>query len=309
MNLRSLALSTYRQLRHWRNFVGPHRFINRSHGHKRLAVILTGYYPNLWPATLERLAALHFTATDICLVCAGAPLQPVAEIAERNNWSLLHTRSRHPGLGLNLAIQNHPQANWIHKLDEDIVLPKNYFADLETGYQRVASQGKYRLGIYAPLINVNPFSYAPFLEKIGAAPDYIERFGPLLRGTFDIPAYHDAQAAKVLWDASLPFDDAAAKIAAQAWSWEPIPHRFCIGAILMERSWWQELGGIRRPFAGTILGADEEHLCFATQTRGRILGLDHSILVGHLGFGPQRAGLAKHLPQLIQALSLNKALS
>jgi hypothetical protein len=281
---------------------GRHRFTDRSGKASRLAVILAGYKPDLWPATLARIARFRPADLDVCLVCPGRRVPELERLAAAQGWSVLATSSRRPALGLNLAIARHPAASWIWKLDEDIVIAEGFFDRLQDAYRRIEADGAYRLGFLAPLLHVNGHSYVPFLEHVGQAAGYRARFGGLPRACGGIPAFHDGAAAEFLWRAALPFDATAARIAAAPWTWSLVPHRFSIGAILMQREQLRVLGGFRRSLLGPILGHDEYALCTACVNCSLVMACDHGTLAGHVSFGPQEAALRPFLPELIPRL-------
>lgn len=282
----SLLRRLGRRLRWWQHLSGRHRWTDRSRGARRLAIVLAGYYPDLWPATIERIAASRPDDLDICLVGAGRKAAGVEALAERHGWSCVRSADPQPSLAMNVAVARHPRAELIHKLDEDIVIPTNYWDRLEAG---LALPAPFHAEVIAPVLNVNPFSYAIFLDAVGARADYEARFGPARSGLFDCPAYHDGEAAAFLWERSLPLAEADRLVAAAAHGLVAVPTRFCIGAMLLRRTWWSEIGGFRRRFLGPALGVDEEALCFATQNRGRVVAVHSGVFAGHLGFAPQRA--------------------
>lgn len=295
------------RLQRWWNRSGRHRLLMRSTGHSRLVVILAGHHTHLWPATLERLHALGDDA-DVCLVCPGGNAPAAHQLAARCAWSVLTTRSKRPGLGLSLAVLAHPQAKIIHKLDEDIVLPAHYFRRLEAALER-AEQGAsdHPPGLIAPLLNVNPFCHVQLVRRLGLEGEWTSHFGPLRSGLLDSPAYHSAEAARFLWRACTPFAAVDARLRQGDPTPLAVPHRFCIGAIAIRREILEGLGLFRRPFIGPILGGDEDALCHGLATRGLSVLVDPTTLAGHLGFAPQRAGLAPHLSDLLATLTVPTA--
>ncbi len=284
---------------------GRHHFLDRSTGSDRLVMILAGWKEALWPATLARIARFAPAGPaglDVCLVCPGRRSDALDRWAANHGWSVLTTASRRPGLGLNLAVARHPQARWLFKLDEDIVIGEGFFDRLIAGHQRIEDEGSYRLGFLAPLLNLNGHGYVPFLRLVGQDRAFAERFQGLPRACGGIPVFHDAAAARFIWEVSLPFDGTAELAQARPWEWSAIPHRFSIGAILVRRDRLLALGGFRRSLLGPILGHDEDRLCTACMIHSLIMACDHGVFAGHLGFAPQEAGLRDFLPTLIPRL-------
>lgn len=209
------------------------------------------------------------------------------EFAANHRWSYIATENGHVSLAQNLAIRAHPAAQAIHKLDEDMFISTGYFERLEAGYRRVTEESEFSVGLCSPLINVNAYSYADFLEVLELRDDWERQFGPVRRATWDTPAYSDGDAAVWLWSRAIPVDEVAARFAARPFSYSVVPHRFSIGAILFERSLWQEMGGFRRGFDSPGLGEDEEQIAMHTTDRGKVVAVVENVYAGHFAYGPQ----------------------
>ena len=291
--------------RSW-NVRGKYHFTNRQKGARAVVVVLIGYKPKLWKPVVARL---HRAATfdpgvsrglDICLVTPGASKPEVAAIAAKHGWSYLHTEANRVALAQNLAVKLHPYAELIYKLDEDIFLPEFFFSEMQASYDRVKEEGQYRIGFCAPLLNVNGYSYVPFLERLGLAEEYKRRFGELTRAADGIHIQHDPAACRWIWEHTLPFDSTAQRILERGFRYTTIPHRFSIGAILVERPFWEKIGGMHNTVAGgpKALGTDEDHLCRDCVGLSRVMICFEHILAGHFSFGPQDQGMQPLLPAI-----------
>ena len=289
-------------LRRWNRF-GRASFTDRRSGADRLLYVLAGYKPHLWEITLARLERHVPAEIDVCLVTPGKPTPPeLSALAERQGWSTLTTAANHVALAQNRAIAAHPDARWIYKLDEDIVVGEGFCEDLQAAYRHVVADGRYRPGFVAPLVNVNGFSYVDFLEFLGLRDAYAARFGAPVRSSSDVPVVSDGAAARWLWERSVPFDALAARFRARPPGYSTVPHRYSIGAILLERPFWEEIGGfLVRPPQGT-LGVDEGHLCKQCVDRSRVMCVADGVLAGHVAYGPQDAAMREALPALREGL-------
>jgi hypothetical protein len=246
-----IALKLAKEATIYRNMHGRFEMRKRSRGSSHLLVIVAGYLPNLWEFTLERVARLQMADMDVCIVSPGVRVAKLGAICEKNGWSYLSTTANQLALAQNLAIREHKAAEWIFKIDEDIFVGEGYFEDLLGGFIRAEKEVLYRIGFAAPLLNVNGNTYVDFLNVTGNAHDYLLKFGELTRSAIEIKAHKDGSAAQFLWDASLPFDQVAAKVRSLGFSYKTIPHRFSIGAILLKRSLlagdeWFSTGAFRR---------------------------------------------------------------
>ena len=295
-----------RELRRSWNVRGKYTFTNRQKGAPNVVIVLIGYKSKLWNSVIPRLQrALAFDPSiaddfDVCLVTPGALKPELAEIAAKHGWSYLHTKANRVSLAQNLAVKVHPKANLIYKLDEDIFLPEFYFQEMQRSYARIKQEGRYRVGFCAPLLNVNGYSYIPFLERLGLAEQYRQKFGELTSAAYHVKIQNDSTACRWIWEQTLPFDATAQKLLEQGFHASTIPHRFSIGAILIERPFWEKIGGMHNTLAGgpKALGSDEDHLCRDCVGSSQVMICFEHILAGHYSYGPQEAGMTPMLPAI-----------
>jgi hypothetical protein len=287
-----------RRTGNWLNFRGRHELVDRRRGADRLVMVLAGHKPALWDVTLSRLARHVPADADVCLVMPAVRPPKLLERARAHGWSVLMTAANHVSLAQNLALRAHPDAHWIFKLDEDVVVGEDFFDRLQGGYERVAAEGRFRPGICAPVLNVNGFSYVRFLQTLDLEEAYLERFGELRQAASDLRITEDGEAAVWVWEHSVPFDEIAARFAAEPFGYDAVPHRFSIGAILYERDLWERMGGIRvRPPTGW-LGMDEKYLCRKCHDFSRPVLVLHDILAGHISYARQEPAMLAALDRL-----------
>lgn len=303
------AANLFKKSIQWLNFSGAHTFIDRSKGSNKLLIILAGYKSFLYPLTLARMAEFVSQDIDVCLLSSGLHSQELAEMAAVNNWSYLYTKSNKVSLVQNLAIAKHTEAKWIYKIDEDVFISENFFEKLLEGYLTVKAEGLYDIGFCAPLLNVNGYSYINFLKIINADDEYKAKFGELKHSCAGAKASYDGEAAKWLWRKSLPFDEVAQYISSKPFQYSISPHRFSIGAILLEREFWEQIGGFRTPFKQGGLGLDESHLCKDCILQSKVMIVLHNVFAGHFSFGPQASAMKEYLPEIYSQLSLQPQIS
>lgn len=269
-----------------------------------MLIVLAGYKGYLWPYTLARIERFVPAEIDVCIVSPGVAPPDLGEMAERNGWSWLRTERNSLCLAQNLAIARHPAARYLHKLDEDVLIADGHFERLLAGYERFRAEGRFMPGFAAPILNVNGFSWRPFLDELGLTEEYVARFGDERQAAaFDVPAQVDPEAARWLWERTLPFDEVAARFAARSPGHTVIPHRFSIGSFLMERDLWESFGGFSSDPYGD-LGRDERQLCMECNDRSRVPFVVHDVLAGHWSFGPQEKAMRAALPELADGLAL-----
>lgn len=263
-------------------------YVNRSRAHKRLILIVAGYKDALWDIVLNRIAKHTPPNTDVCVVCPGKKDSRLEKICSEQEWSILCTRENQLALACNIAIKKHPQAEFIHKLDEDIVISDQYFQEIESAYHCVESMAEYEIGFVAPTLNVNGFCYRKFLEFINPKlkKTYFSNFGDYRSSCMNTSAWSNPEAAKFLWTNSFPFDKIANKFLSRPQGFDICHHRFSIGAIFLHRKTWEELSYFSRAGDGD-LGAEESDLCAFCCDSSKAMLIAHRVFAGHVGFGPQ----------------------
>ncbi len=284
--------------------VSGSEFVNRSKQSSKLVVVLVGYKPELWPLTLKRIACFVPADFDVCLASSGRRVEALDDLAEQNGWSYLSTRLNEVSIVQNIAIEKHPAAQYIFKLDEDIFIGRGYFDAMLKGHLAVSQAGRHKPGISAPLINVNGYGYVEFLRELGLCKDYLDRFGELRQAADKIHAHYDGEAALWLWKRSLPFDEMVRRFANLEFKYSACPHRFNIGAILFERSFWLAMGGLAINDHPGVLGYDEEQVCKYCLNSSEVITVLHNVFAGHFGFGPQNQMMMGALNDLIPGLTI-----
>jgi hypothetical protein len=274
----------------WR-FAERHELVDRSRGSGRMLLLMAGHKPRLWPWTLPRIERDLPQDIDVCLITPGVDRPELRSWAQRAGWSYLTTRGGHVSVAQNLAIRAHPRARYVFKLDEDIFIPSAYFESLQRGYERVRDALDFSIGLCAPTLNVNGFSYVDYLDRLRLSDEYRRRFGPLRRASDGIPAFADGDAAVWLWSHGLPVEETARRFDTAEPSDRIVPHRYSIGAILYERELWEEMRGFKRMEHSPGLGEDEGHICASCVSFSRVMVVLGDVYAGHFGFGPQQPAM------------------
>lgn len=297
-----IATALKRRMAYLRDHAGASEFLGQPAGHKQVTVILAGYKPRLWPLTLKRVRAFAPKDMDICVVTAGKRVSELAELCGKYGWSYLSTSKNKTGLALNKAIERHPEAKWIFKLDEDIFVTRNFFESMLDGYERVVSSGDFEPGFCAPTINVNGVTYKHFLQTIQQEREYLQRFGTTRIACGGIPTHHDPEAALWLWQRSLPIDDVAERFASTYAGTDDnfslIGTRFSIGAILFNREFFEQIGGFVSSWREGLLGVDESNICRACVEASRPMIYLKNTFVGHFSFYPQEQRMLESWAEL-----------
>lgn len=290
-NLRNTKISTDDLL------ASKHTFIDRSNGNEKLCIVLAGYKEPLWDNIFGRLAQIVPNDVDVCIMTSGLKNEALMDIAEQHNWSYLATEKNHLSLIQNRAIELHPSAKWIYKLDEDMFLTQGFFETLYATYQKVQNDSFYVPAFISPLINVSCYGHIRLLEKCDLIEDF--RSTNLTDMKITDGLHHNKQilenpqTAKYMWGETQPVlrnvDALTAKFSEEPLSYTICPVRYSIGAILFTREAWEEFGHFPLTFVGSEygLGDDEEHICNYACFSGKAMVVSDNVVVGHLGYGPQ----------------------
>lgn len=272
-------------------------FVDRSRGLEKLCIVLAGYKQPLWNEVFGRLAAALPDDVDVCIMTSGLKNEELMAIAERNGWSYLSTERNHLSLIQNRAIELHPKAQWIYKIDEDMFLTKGFFEILLDTYRAVRDDGFYEPAFVSPLINVSCYGHIRLLEKVGLIDDFRSTGLTNVKVTDGLHHNHQVlqnpEVAKYLWGATQPvlrdLDALTERFSADPLSYTICPVRYSIGAILFSRASWDEFGHFPLTFVGSEfgLGDDEEHICNYACFTGRAMVVSENVVAGHLGYGPQ----------------------
>ncbi|HZG42752.1 MAG TPA: hypothetical protein VEY93_07310 [Longimicrobium sp.] len=272
----------------------PATFDDRGKGRSTMLIVLAGHKPALWSRVFPRIAAhTDPEAVDICVVCSGGA--PAAEEARRlaaeRGWSFMQAEEDLLAHAQNLAVRCFPRAEWIAKLDEDMFPTAGWLEGLRETYARVEADGRFRPGIVAPVIPVNGYGYRQFLELTGQLDDYAAAFPqhPPVSAGLGVAASNVPEIAEWIWRRSHPLDGRARELARFRGEYSICPHHFSIGAFLMHRGTFDDLGGFAVAPVPGLLGYEEHKLCVWCMSQSRAVVVAHGSLVGHFAFGPQWA--------------------
>lgn len=268
------------------------KFIDRSKGKDRLCIVLAGYKDYLYEPVFSRIQKFAPDDMDFCVVTSGKFDPEIDVICKNNDWSYLSTEENNVSLVQNVAIKLHPKANYIFKLDEDIFITEGYFANLMRAYQH-SKDGKYFPGVMAPLIPINGYCHVRILEKLGVTNEYEKRFGEVKYAAGPKrPVENSSDVAKFFWgnEGVIPnIDTMNEKFFNEPIEERAVPIRFSIGAILFERSLWEDMGCFEVDRSTVSLGRDESQLCSYCCVHSRPIMVSENVLVGHFSFGPQNS--------------------
>ena len=285
-----------------------YRLESRAAGSNLLIVVLIGYKEQLWPYTIPRLRdAIPFRA-DVCLVSPGLDLPALRDICDTHGWSYLSTRINDVGLAQNLAIDLHPEADLIVKIDEDMFLLRDTVETLLDFYSDIKAEGTINPGFAAPLIPINGSCYRSVLEAIDKLKEFETRFGRAVLGTSGIPIQMNADAARWMWETTAPLQETLKRIRSKEVTPIHVSVQFSIGMIVFEREFWKQFLKFPVPWYRILLGeptlgADEHHICRAAVSHSRPGLVCPNALAGHFSFGPQYEGVTNLLferPELFE---------
>lgn len=279
-------------------FASQFIFEDRSKQSENLILILAGFQEYYWDIVFNRVLDNCNDFQESIDVCVCVPqgenkcVPPhIEEYCEKNGWSLLYIYEDLLAQAQNTAIKLHPQAKWIFKIDEDIILSKNYFQKLKDGYLLAEKELFAQIGFVSPLINLNAACVLHYLQSIEKIDEMHEKFGdvkirfPKLEGD---PIHRSEDFAKWLWSVSLPFDNVANEI--ERVNKNKIFQanvRISIGAILFTRDYWEEINYFDVATSGAK-GVEEVQMNEHSFNNMQAIAIIGDTFVGHLGFYSQK---------------------
>lgn len=279
-------------------------FIDRSEGNENLCIVLAGYKQPLWDEVFSRLAKFSPDNLDVCIMTSGLENEALKNIAKEHGWSYLSTEANHLSLIQNIAIEVHPSAKWIYKIDEDMFLTEGFFETLRETYDLAVNDTIYVPAFVSPLINVSCYGHLRLLEKCGLTNDFRETGLTTMKLTdglnHDVEVLRDPAVARYMWGETQPvlrdIDALTRRFMKDDLSFTVCPVRYSIGAILFTREAWMQFGGFPLTFVGGPygLGDDEEHICHYACFTGRAMVVSENCVVGHLGYGPQTEEMLRY---------------
>ena len=271
-----------------------YQFKDRSHGFDKMVMMLAGYKDYLYPEVFGRFQKYLIEGLDVCIITSGKFVPEIDKMCEENGWSYLTTKENHVSLVQNVALNLHPSAKLVFKLDEDIFLCEGFFENMLRAYEH-AKEGQYEAGVIAPLIPVNGYGHVRVLEKLGLSDKYEELFGerPVYAAGPEHIIENDPKVARFFWgeEGFVPsIDEMNRRFSSESLEERPCPVRFSIGAILFERSLWENMHyfavNMRYP-----IGTDEEDICAYCVNSSHPVMVSENVLVGHFSFGPQNVAM------------------
>ena len=127
---------------------------------------------------------------------------------------------------------------------------------------------------------MNGSTYYKLLEFTNSEHEYEQSFGTIVSGCAHIPVWSDGDAARFIWEKSLPFDAVANSFFSKNEGYFVCPHKISIGAIFFTREFWNEMGEFG--VAGEkVLGHEETELCNFCMDNCYLIIVSNKVLAGH----------------------------
>ncbi len=281
----------------------PYHFTNRSQGKDYLCYILAGYEPVLWNSTLARVEIFQHEKIDYCIVSSGKYDKDLEQIAERNHWSYLYTEQNQVCYIQNLAIELHPNAKYIFKMDEDIFIGKKFFEQMILEFHMIEETGEYEIGFAVPVVPLNCCGYVSYLNMIGRKEDYEKKFGRVYRSRFS--GIYLNEVAKFLWDTIDSFDNMAERFLENKEN-HILGCYYNIGCIMFTRKRWYMMGKWPEIPGESGMGRDEKFIFNDNIEKDMPIYEIGSVLAGHLAFGPQKQYMLQYYKNHFEKYAVNK---
>lgn len=272
-------------------------FIQRNSTLKRnkMLIILAGFQPYYWDTLFKKtFDAIKNEQIDVCVCIPGCEeihKRKIYSLCDYFGFSSAYYKEDRLAALQNYIIKKFDKAEYIFKIDEDIVLNNHFISGLMKGLE-YSKTTRNRYGISVPLINVNVFSYIPYLETIGKLEEYDSKFGKAKYWNKNIQ--HNPDVADYLWSqlGDNSFDEHSEFVYEKnKGRYIQCPQRYSIGAMLFTRTLWEEVGYFKIGKIGQ-LGYEEEQFCKYLLDNAYYICCCLDTFVGHLGYGRQK-GICK----------------
>ena len=284
------------------NTKGRYHFTDRSIGARKLCIILIGYKKYLWEDVIGRFKRVVPADIDVCLLSSGGYIEDLEEMARENSWSYISIKRNNVCLAQNIAINSFPKAELIYKIDEDIFLTDGTFDKMEQALLKAEAELPYRIGMVAPLLNVNAYGYYRILNKLDKLDVFEDRFGRCyMEAGQKSPIESNVDIAKFMWGEGgvIPQLDTINDMFASTDEITVCPIRLSIGCILYKRSFWESFWRFPVVF-GNGMGLDETVAIGAASAFSQILVVAENSVVGHFGYGPQTKAMKEFMESNMQ---------
>lgn len=290
-----------------RLFSKKYTFINRKKDSNNLLLIVAGFQKQYWEVIFNRVfenQKLFKEDMDVCICIPGENYLELAALAEKYDWSLLRIEKDLLAQAQNTAIKLFDKAEWIFKIDEDIILPYDYFSKMKGAYRLIEKKHDKQIGMLTPLINLNANGIRPFLEAMDMFDDYQNKFGDFRVELRNI-VHGSPKIAEYIWKHSIPFDKVAKKIEHKNEEiYKECSIRLSIGCILFKRVFWNNIGGFVVKGVGTM-GAEEEQVNAFCMNEMMSIIMVENIFVGHMGFYNQKQAVSSFFEKNIEDFQID----
>ncbi|MBR3306723.1 MAG: hypothetical protein IKI75_05660 [Lachnospiraceae bacterium] len=266
-------------------------FYDQRTGADNLLMIVAGFQEYYWETVLERVREDQRLFTEALDVCVCVPkgndrIDGLREICKKNKWSFLHITDNQLAKAQNIVLFLHDKAQWIYKIDEDIILPRDYFTRMKRGYAEAGPRLRHRVGFLAPVLNINFCGTEVFLKSLDLEEKCAAELGDFIYGSDG--SFLSPAMGVWIWEKCTPFDMVAKEFERiNEGKFACCTTRFSVGAFLMLREFWEDMGGFEVAPEG-VLGREEEQMNERCINKVCVMAMDCSILAGHLGFGWQK---------------------
>ncbi len=179
-----VANKFYKLLREKVSAAHHYVFENRSRSCDNLILIFIEANSNNWNITLSKIKEgidISKEQFDVCICVFNSNeyncnLKRLKEIAHENSWSILFTYEKQESIALETAINLHPVANWIYKIDDNILVPSNYFEQLKLAYKHSVEAMPIYPGFLLPCVDVSTTGSISFLKAINQWNLFVNQF-------------------------------------------------------------------------------------------------------------------------------------
>ena len=286
-----------------------YRFEDRQNKSQELMIIIAGYKDFLYADVFSRAEKYIPKSMDVVIVSSGKYDDDLSEIAKKNGWSYLGTRTNSVTLVQNIAILLHPAAKLIFKMDEDIFLTQGCIETMKSTYKKVYEEGLYDIGFVAPILPINGYSHISILRQYNLIGIYEKMFEQIKYASYATRQIEsNPKVAKFFWGEGgyVPhIDDINRELQRKEFKYSVCPIRFSIGCICFSRQLWEEMG-MWEVIGGNNLGVDERQIAKYCIYTSHAIIISENTVVGHFSFGKQTESMKEYYKEHHEMFSIKE---
>ena len=278
----------YYKLVEYRKYAAKYYVEGKVQNKKKMLYVLAGYKPYLWDDVFSRIKKYQPNDMEVCIGSSGKYCEELSGICKANGWVYVSTKPNNVCVISNLILR----------------------LFMMYAYIRINKEFQGSLGYICPTLPLGFYGMHDFLTENNCLKEYEKMFGAHKIGGYELnPSFRLHNGVdEFIWKQIGIFDKKAVEYQCKDFQYEVCGTRTGIAAILFERKFWDEMGGLKRPFMGIGVGdeGDEGQITSFCSLHFKMMVCVKNILVGHFSFGGAEQNMLKFKEQHPEIFELHE---